>query len=192
MLAYIFWHRPSPQIEQKAYEDAIVRFQSDLAGNPPPGFIGAWSHRIDPVPWLGGQPGYEDWSLLEGSWAIDPLNGFAITGPRQPSHDHVAALSADGAGGLYAHAGGEILQTPQSTVYWLTRPRGIRWQTAIAPVRERCREAVIWRRQMLLGPATEFAVEVPGDLEIEVPSGWQLACRVRRARLPGQPVDADA
>jgi hypothetical protein len=184
MLAYIFWHRPSPQIEQKAYEDAIVRFQSDLAGSPPPDFHGAWSHRIEPVPWLGGQPGYEDWSLLEGSWAIDPLNGFAITGPRQPSHDHVAALSGDGAGGLYAHAGGEILPAPRSTVYWLSQPRGIQWHAATAPTREKCPEAVIWRRQMVLGPATEFAVEVPGDTEIDVPSGWQLVCRVRRVRLP--------
>jgi hypothetical protein len=190
MLAYIFWHRPSlqieqsPRIEQKAYEDAVERFQSDLAGHPPPGLIGAWSHRIDPVPWLGGQPGYEDWCLLEGSWAIDPLNGFAITGPRQPSHDHVAALSGDGAGGLYAHAGGEILEAPQTTVYWLSRPRGIQWQAAIAPVRAKCREAVIWRRQMVLGPATEFAVEVPGDMAIEVPAGWQLICRVHRVRLP--------
>jgi hypothetical protein len=184
MLAYIFWHRPYPQIEQKAYEDAIVRFQSNLAGNPPPGFIGASSYAISAVPWLGGQAGYEDWCLLEGSWAIDPLNGFAVTGPRQPSHDHVAAQMAEGAGGLYAHAGGEILQSPQSTVFWLSRPRGIQWQTAIAPIREKCPDAVIWRRQMVLGPAAEFAAEVPGDTEIEVPAGWQLAARVRRARLP--------
>jgi hypothetical protein len=37
---------------------------------------------------------------------------------------------------------------------------------------------------MVLGPAAEFAVEVPGDLEIEVPAGWQLNCRVKRVRLP--------
>jgi hypothetical protein len=183
MLAYIFWHRPHPQVELKAYEAAIVRFQGDLAGNPPPGFIGACSHRIDPVPWLGGQPAYEDWCLLEGSWAMDPLNAFAVTGPRQPSHDHAAAQMAEGAGGLYAHVGGEILAAPRSTVYWLSRPRGIQWRAAIAPIRAKCREAVIWRRQMVLGPAAEFVVEVPGDTAVEVPSGWQLVCRVARIRL---------
>ena len=184
MLAYIFWHRPkNPQAEQKRYEDAITRFQSDLAGNPPPGFIGAWSHQIGAVPWMGNQAGYEDWCLLEGSWAIDPLNSFAITGPRQPSHDHVAALSADGYGGLYAHVGGEILQAPHTTLYWLSRPRGVQWQAAVAPLRAGCGDAVIWRRQMVLGPATEFAVEVPGEMEIAVPSGWQLVCRVKRVRL---------
>jgi hypothetical protein len=184
MLAYIFWHRPNPQIEQKAYEASIVRFQADLAREPPPGFIGASSFAIGAVPWLGNQAGYEDWCLLDGSWAMDPLNAFAITGARQPSHDHVAAQMADGAGGLYAHAGGEIFQAPESTVYWLTRPRGIQWQAAIAPIRAKCPQAVIWRRQMVLGPATEFAVAVPGDTAIAVPSGWQLACCVTRRRLP--------
>jgi hypothetical protein len=42
-------------------------------------------------------------------------------------------FSPEGAGGLYTYAGGEIFRTPQSTVYWLTRPRGIHWQADIAP-----------------------------------------------------------
>jgi hypothetical protein len=184
VLAYIFWHRPYLQIEEGTYEESIVRFHSELGSHPPPGFLGASSFAISAVPWLGGERGYEDWCLLEGSWAMDPLNGFAVTGPRQPSHDHVAAQMAEGAGGLYTYAGGEILRTPQSTVYWLTRPRGIHWQADIAPLRDRWRDAVVWRRQMVLGPAAEFAVEVPGDLEIEVPAGWQLNCRVKRVRLP--------
>jgi hypothetical protein len=37
---------------------------------------------------------------------------------------------------------------------------------------------------MVLGPAAEIAVEVPGDREIEVPPGWQLRCCVKRVRLP--------
>ena len=184
MLAYIFWHRPDPQIEERTYEESIMRFYGELGSHPPPGFISASSFAIGAVPWLDGERGYEDWCLLEGSWAMDPLNGFAITGPRQPSHDHVAAQMAEGTGGLYTYAGGEILRTPQSTVYWLTRPRGIRWQADLAPLRDRWRDAVVWRRQMVLGPAAEFAVEVPGDLEIEVPPGWQLRCCVKRVRLP--------
>lgn len=183
MLAYIFWHRPSPQAELKAYEASIVRFQADLAREPPPGFIGASSFAISAVPWLPGEPIYEDWCLLEGSWAMDPLNAFAVTGARQPAHDHVAAQAGENCGGLYAHAGGEVFETAQSTVYWLSRPRGIQWQAAIAPVRAKCPQAVIWRRQMVLAPATEFAVEVEGDAAIEVPPGWQLICRTTRRRL---------
>jgi hypothetical protein len=74
----------------------------------PPGLISSSSFAIVAVPSLGDERGYEDWCLLEGSWAIDPLNGFAITGPRQPSHDYVAAQMAEGAGGLHTYAGGEI------------------------------------------------------------------------------------
>ena len=184
MLAYIFWHRPFPHIDSKRYEESIVRFQSDLVRQPPPGLRAAASFRIELVPWLSNHAGYEDWYLLEGSWAMDPLNGFAVTGPRQSSHDHLAAQMAEGAGGLYTYAGGEILRAPQSTVYWLTRPRGIHWQADIAPLRDRWRDVVVWRRQMVLGPAAEFAVEVRGDLEIEVPPGWQLRCCVKRVQLP--------
>jgi len=136
VLAYIFWHRPYPQIEERTYEESIVRFYGELGNHPPPGFLGASSFAIGAVPWLGGERGYEDWCLLDGSWAMDPLNGFAVTGPRQPSHDHVAAQMAEGAGGLYTYAGGEILRAPQSSVYWLTRPRGIHWQADIAPLRD--------------------------------------------------------
>jgi hypothetical protein len=184
MLAYIFWHRPYAHIEREAYEGAIVRFQRDLAAQPPPGFAAASSFRIDPVPWLSNQSGYEDWYLLEASWAMDPLNAFAITGSRQGSHDHVAALADEGWGGLYALAGGEPSPAKESTVYWLTRPRGIQWQAALAPVRAQCPRATVWRRQMVLSPATEFAVEAPDHAVIDAPSGWQSRS-VRRTLLRG-------
>lgn len=183
MLAYIFWHRPFAQVDRQAYENAIVRFQGDLAAQPPPGFIAAASFRIEPVPWLDGKPGYEDWCLLEGSWAMDPLNSYAVTGSRQPSHDSAAALMEDGHGGIYAHVGGETPPPQESTAYWLTRPRGIDWRAALAPVRTKCPQANVWRRQMVLGRPAEFAVTVPGDMAIEVPSGW-MARSVKRTRLP--------
>jgi hypothetical protein len=182
MLAYIFWHRPFPHVASDRYEEAIVRFQSDLAREPPPGFIAAASFAIEGVPWLGDKPGYEDWCLLEGSWALDPLNSFAVTGSRQPSHDSIAALMEDGHGGIYAHAGGETPPPQRSMAHWLTRPRGVNWQAALEPVRAKCPQANIWRRQMVLGRATEFAVTVPEDMAIEVPVGWQVRS-VKRVRL---------
>jgi hypothetical protein len=183
MLAYVFWHRPLPHVDRKLYEDAIVRFQSDLARQPPPGFIAAMSFRIEPVSWLGDQGGYEDWCLLDGSWAMDSLNNFAATGRMQPSHDGVAAHMDEGHGGLYAHAGGEPSAAAESTIYWLTRPRGISWQDAIAPLRARFPQVNVWRRQMVLGPTAEFAVEAPDHAEIDVPKGWTLSQRVRRVRV---------
>ena len=109
MLAYVFWHRPFAHADRKLYEATLVRFQGDLPRSKPPGFIAAGSFRIEPVPWLSDLPGYEDWYLMEGSWAMDPLNAFAITGAMQTPHDDVAALMEEGHGGLYAHVGGEPL-----------------------------------------------------------------------------------
>jgi hypothetical protein len=183
MLAYVFWHRPLAGVDRQAYEDALLRFQRDLLAQPSPGLIAAASFRIDPVPWLSRQAGYEDWTLIEGSWAMDPLNSFAVTGRMQAPHDGVAAQADEGHGGLYIHSGGELSNSPQSTNYWLNRPRGINWQAALAPVRARCPQAVLWRRQMALSVAPEFAVEVPDGAAIEIPAGWQLICRVSRRRL---------
>ncbi|HMK70448.1 MAG TPA: hypothetical protein VK442_05695 [Xanthobacteraceae bacterium] len=183
MLAYIFWHRPKPDLDPARYEAGLIRFQQVLTSEPPPGFLGAASFAIAPVPWLSDRPGYEDWYFVEASWALDPLNGFAIAGARQAPHDDVAAQAEEGHGGLYAHAGGEAVTAPQSTITWLTRPRGIQWQPPLAAVRAQCREANVWRRQMVLGVASEFAVETPGDIDLEAPAGWQ-ALRVKRVRLP--------
>jgi hypothetical protein len=183
MLAYIFWHRPNANVEAARYEAGLIRFQQALARRPPPGFLGATSFAIEPVPWLSDHAGYEDWYLLEASWALDPLSAFAIAGAMRPSHDDVAAQMEEGHGGLYAHAGGEAVTAAQSTITWLTRPRGIQWQPPVEAMRSKFREANVWRRQMVLGAATEFAVETPGDTAIEMPAGWQ-ARRVRRLRLP--------
>ena len=182
MLAYVFWHRPFTDIDRNRYEDSLLSFQAQLGRQKPPGFIAAVAFRIEAVPWLNDQPGYEDWYFVQGSWALDPLNGFAVTGALQRPHDTIAAQMDQGHGGLYADAGGDSAPTEQSSVYWLTRPRGIDWRTALQPVRAHCPQAHVWRRQMVLGSAAEFAVEAPGDTEIAVPSGWQCR-RVRRARL---------
>jgi hypothetical protein len=182
MLAYIFWHRPFAHIDRKRYEESIVRFQAALAEEKPPGFIAVVSFRIEAVPWLGDQPGYEDWCVLEGSWAMDPLNAFAVAGMVKAPHDHVAMQMEQGTGGIYAHASGETRPPAQSSVYWLTRPRSIQWRPPLDEVRAKCPQANVWRRQMVLGPAAEFAVSVPGETEIAVPSGWE-ARRVRRVRL---------
>jgi hypothetical protein len=70
----------------------------------------------------------------------------------------------------------------ETTVYWLTRPRGIEWQSAVEAIRAHAPRANVWRRQMVLGPASEFAVEVPGNTPIDVPPGWQ-SLPVKRERI---------
>jgi hypothetical protein len=83
------------------------------------------------LPWLGDRPGYEDWCLLDGSWALDPLNAFAVAGALMSVHDAAAAQMEEGHGGLHALVWGEPVLPKQSTAVWLTRPRGIQWRTTL-------------------------------------------------------------
>ncbi len=88
-------------------EEALLRFQHDLSEQDPPGLRASASFRVDVLPLLGNRPGYEDWCLLDGSWALDPLNAFAVAGRVTRSHNDVAAQMEDGHGGLYSLPFGE-------------------------------------------------------------------------------------
>ena len=81
MIAYLFWHCAYPTTTVKQYEEALMRFQQRLGQQQPPGFGGSASFRVAALPWLGNRRAYEDWCLLDGSWALDPLNAFAVAGP---------------------------------------------------------------------------------------------------------------
>ena len=85
MLAYVFWHRRSPGIDDSSYADLLRRFHRVLAAHPTPGFLGSYSYRLSAAPWLPGhETAYEDWYLLENSAAIDPLNDGAVSCPVRP------------------------------------------------------------------------------------------------------------
>lgn len=173
MLAYIFWHRPYASGDQHRYEEALLRFQRRLSDEPSPGFREAGSYRIAAVPWLGDQGGYEDWCLVEGSWALDPLNAAAVAGQAKAPHDVAAAQMEIGHGGLYALMWGAPDLPSRRTVIWLTRPRGIDWRAALAPLRANFPNTTCWRRQMVLGPAPEFAVVMPSAPQDIAPAGWK-------------------
>jgi hypothetical protein len=153
MIAYLFWHRAYPTTTVKQYEEALMRFQQRLGQQQPPGFGGSASFRVAALPWLGNRPGYEDWCLLDGSWALDPLNAFAVAGPVMSAHDSAAAQMEEGHGGLYALVWGEPVLPKQSTAVWLTRPRGIQWRTTLDALRAQLPGTTLWRRQMVLGLA---------------------------------------
>ena len=147
MLAYLFWHRPYATTTVKQYEEALLRFQQHLAQQHPPGFSGSASFRVAALRWLGNRPGYEDWCLLDGSWALDPLNAFAVAGQVMSAHDAAAAQMEEGHGGLYALVWGEPILPERSTAVWLTRPRGIQWRTTLDALQ--LPGTTLWRRQMV-------------------------------------------
>ena len=182
MLAYLFWHRPYPTVETGRYEESLRRFQRHLVEQRPAGLRDVSSYRISAVPWLGDCGGYEDWCYVDGSWALDILNNVAVTGDVKAPHDAAAAQMEVGQGGLYTLVWGTPNPASRHAVVWLTRPRGIEWRSALAPIKTRLPEAVFWRRQMVLGPAPEFAVVIPLDQQFAVPDGW-IGLRVSSERL---------
>ena len=182
MLTYLFWHRPYATTTVKQYEEALLRFQQYLGQQQPPGFGGSASFRVAALPWLDNRPGYEDWCLLGGSWALDPLNAFAVAGPVTSAHDAAAAQMEDGHGGLYALVWGEPMLPERSTAVWLTRPRGIQWRPVLDGLREQHPQATLWRRQMVLGPGKEFVLIVPPGINVAAPAGWS-ALAIERVRV---------
>lgn len=76
-----------------------------------------------------------------------------------------------GYGGLYTLVGGTPNLASRHEVIWLTRPRGIPWRSVLEPLRTQFPDAVFWRRQMVLGPAPEFAVVLPPEQSFGVPDG---------------------
>jgi hypothetical protein len=186
MLAYVFWHRPNASADAARYEEALSQFQRRLGDQQPPGFRGAASFRVASLPWLSDCSGYEDWCLLDGSWALDPLNAIAVSGPVTNAHDAAAIQMEEGHGGLYSLVWGEPSLPERSTVVWLTRPRNIQWRPVLDALRAQAPQATCWRRQMVLGPGREFALVVPSDRKVAAPAGW-TELRIDRVRIGTEP-----
>ena len=133
MLAYVFWHRPAPDVEPAAYEDALRAFHSSLT-NPSASF------RLQSMPFGDHGPGYEDWYLVDDWNALGELNVTAVDAAHKAPHDAAARRAAAGWGGVYALVGGDALEPPEAA----------RWS------HERPQASVLWQRQMVLGPAPEY------------------------------------
>lgn len=184
MLAYVYWHAAPASMAVADYENTLLRFGRALAGAKSPGFLGNASYAVGETLWLG-EPGYEDWVWLDGSWALDPLNERAVSGPmEQPHHAIAQATKHGGYGALYYLVAGEHDIPGDSKAFWLSRPRGIDWREAMPGiVGSAGAGANAWRRQMVLGPSTEFVlIAQPGTSGLTVPKGW-TAIAVERRRL---------
>jgi hypothetical protein len=159
-LAYIFWHWPAAGAPVSDYERSLLEFHSLLAGSGAEGFVASTSFRIRAAPWINaGGDAYADWYLVEGSFALDPLNEVAVSGRRRESHDRAAQLAAGFAGGLLRLRDGDPqLEAPRIET-WISKPKGM----AYADLYQRLRAstaggAELWRRQMVLGPQPEFCL----------------------------------
>jgi hypothetical protein len=160
MLAYVFWHWRRPTTTAADYEAAQRRFHAALAEAPPAGFIRSFSVAFRGAPWAaGGLEAYEDWYLVDGSAALDPLNAAAISASRQSPHDAAAALAAGGTAGLYSLRHGAPVRAP-AVLTWFAKPDGVAYRdffAALEPVVDQV-SAALWCRNMTLGPALEFCI----------------------------------
>ena len=169
MLAYVFWHVPRPGVAAREYESRHREFHTVLGASNVPSLQGLRVYGLAGIPWLGGQPGYEDWHLLDDSAGLDVLNDAAITQARQIPHDRIAALAADGIAGLYGLRLGVLIEP--AVAYWLSKPAGMSYaafETSLAPlVADGC---CLWGRRMTLGPTPEFCLHTPGERRLPHPA----------------------
>jgi hypothetical protein len=182
LLAYAFWHVPRTDAVAQAYESAHGDFHEVLRAAGIPGLQGVRVSRLERIPWLGGEPGYEDWHLLEGSANLDVLNDAAISEARRLPHDRIAALAGAGTAGLYGLRLGTVI-TP-AVSYWLSKPDGMSYsafENSMAPlVVAGC---ALWGRRMTLGPTPEFCLHAPGARSLPHPA--QAICLHHVSNWPG-------
>lgn len=169
MLAYVFWHVPRPGAVAREYESAHGAFHDVLWAPGVRGLHGVRVFKLESIPWLDGQAGYEDWHLLEDSSALDILDRAAISGARQQPHDRIAAMAGAGTAGLYSLRLGET--DDPAMAYWLSKPDGMSYaafESSLAPlVAEGC---ALWGRRMTLGPTPEFCLHAPAACVLPFPA----------------------
>lgn len=187
MLAYVFWHTCSPVASRERYERNLVAFYSALKRADCPGVRQAETSRITSVPWSYDEVGYEDWTIVEGSWALEALNARAVAGAMETPHSEVAQVMGDGNGGVYYYLWGDVEPHRADCALWLSRPRGIKFRAPLEKIAVSTgRQVSVWRRFMVLGPGPEFIVFGHAPLSPELPEGWQMHS-VERALLLGSP-----
>jgi hypothetical protein len=167
MLAYVFWHWRKEDASRANYEATLRRFQDVLAANAPPGFLRSACFGVHGAPWANNSnDAYEDWYVVEGSAALDPLNDAAISGRRQAPHDEAAAGAAGGTAGLYRLRRG-IMPASPTVEYWFSKPASLTYPALyelLAP--HLAGESALWGRQMTLGPAREFCLQTTEPLQL--------------------------
>ena len=181
MLAYVFWHWPRAGVPAAEYEAVQRRFHIALRDAPPEGFLGSRSLAVTGAPWAFGRGGeaYEDWYLVEGSAALDPLNDAAVSAPRLGPHDAAAAAAEGGTAGLYRLRHGTAGDSPGAAA-WFAKPRGMSYPALLATLEPliRAEGAALWGRQMTLGPTPEFCLHTRHPVELPA-SFFPVAVRCR-------------
>lgn len=179
-LAYVFWHWKQEPVSASDYEARQAAFQQALRDAPSPGFKRSMVLAVRGLPWAAsGGAAYEDWYLVDGSVALDPLNDAAVTASRRPPHDHAAAAAAGGTAGLYRLRAGAPLKAPAQAT-WFSKPDGTSYAALDALLAPICAggNAALWCRNMVLGPGPEFCLQATKPVTLPAPlQGSAVALR---------------
>ena len=174
MLAYIFWHRPFSPHRPRTLRSVDLRFQADARGcerrqaSSPPRRSGSSRCRGSATS-QATRTGV--CSKAPGPWTRSTRSRWRArcrrrTTPLPRRWSKATAASMPMPAAKRGHR-------RRSSVYWLTRPRGIDWRAALEPVRANVRRPISGAGRWFWGPPPSLHFEVPGDTEIEVPPGWQ-------------------
>jgi hypothetical protein len=138
-LAYVFWHWPA---QRDGYEERMQAFHDAL------GRADTQTFRLERAPWDGSDEApYEDWYPVPDWTGVGELNHVAVHGEAKAPHDVVAAMSRKGAGGIYRRIHGDRPLSEVAFAAWTSEPPAIDSPSV-----------TIWQRQLVLGPAPEYAV----------------------------------
>jgi hypothetical protein len=176
VLAYVFWHAPSRTVAAADYEARLARFHDGLRASAPAGLGPTTTVGLGAVPWLGGGAGYEDWYLVDDFAALGTLNRAAVSGPAAAPHDAAAAASHKGFGGVMGHVAGPLRPERPGWAAWLSKPAGAAYAEFHAELARLDGDASAWRRQMVLGPTSEYCVLAGGKRALPWPTdhAWPL------------------
>jgi hypothetical protein len=160
-LAYVFWHWPA---QREGYEERIQAFHAALESKDTATF------KLERAPFDDAEPPFEDWYPVPDWTAVGELNARAVGGPRKAPHDAVAQMSRKGTGAIYKQIWGELpLREVEFAAWTPHRPEPRHWH------------ATIWQRQLVLGPAPEYAVLAASP--VDVGSGGGVEPVLTRPRL---------
>ena len=171
VLAYVFWHWPRADVEPGRYEDLQRRFHAALQAAPSPGYLRSHSAGFSGAAWAGnGGEAYEDWYLVDGSAALDPLNDAAVSASRQSAHDAAAAVAAGGTAGLYRLRSGNLVEAPRQAC-WFGKPDGMSYSAFYSALQPLLADTggALWGRQMTLGPTPEFCLHTVEPVAVPEP-----------------------
>lgn len=143
------------------------------------GYLGSVVTRLEErAPWFqqeSNSEGYEEWYIVTGSDKLDALNDIAVSGARKEPHDNAAKNVLDMHAGLYRLRTGSLSNVSGTRVIWFSKPQGTSYDSLYNEIpsylKKDSKAATLWRRQMVLGPTSEFCLT--SNEEIKLPEKFK-------------------